>query len=168
MSTPAGAEVIDVQFDVNGSEYQLQIEARETIADVLRDRLGLVGTRLSCELQVCGTCTVLLDGMPVSACSVLAVEADGRSLETVEGLSDPSGALHPLQAAFLATGAVQCGYCTPGMLLTAKALLERTPFPTRPEIRRYFNGNICRCTGYSAITEAIESASQAMKDQAPN
>jgi carbon-monoxide dehydrogenase small subunit len=153
-------ETFDVRLDVNGVTHDLTIEPRETIAEVLRDRLGLIGTKVSCELQVCGVCTVLLDDRPISACNVLAVEADGRRLRTVEGLADASGELDRVQQAFLEHGAVQCGFCTAGMLMAATALLDEVPLPSEDQVRAHLNGNLCRCTGYAAIFRAIADAAQ--------
>jgi carbon-monoxide dehydrogenase small subunit len=154
MSTPT----CDVRLDVNGTVHELTIEPRETIADVLRERLALLGTKVSCELQVCGVCTVLLDGRAVSACTMLAVEADGCRLRTVEGLAGEAGELSPLQQAFLEQGAVQCGFCTAGMLTTTTALLTEEPAPSAEQVREYLNGNLCRCTGYAAIFRAVAVA----------
>jgi aerobic-type carbon monoxide dehydrogenase small subunit (CoxS/CutS family) len=123
--------------------------------------LGLVGAKLSCDMEVCGACTMLLDGRPVSACTTLALEADGRTLETIEGLADGMK-LHPLQQAFIDKFAFQCGYCTPGMIMTAKALLDARPRPEAAEVRHWMEGNICRCTGYATIVEAVLEASERM------
>jgi carbon-monoxide dehydrogenase small subunit len=140
---------------VNSRPYELEIEAQQTLTEVLRDRLHLTGTKVSCDVQVCGACTVLLDGLPVSACTTLAYEARDRDVLTIEGLAGPDGTLHPLQAAFIAENAFQCGFCTPGMLLAAKSLLDTVPNATREQIVDYMDGNICRCTGYKPIVEAI-------------
>lgn len=156
---------IEISLTVNGRPYDLTIEPRETLLEVLRNRLGLAGTKLSCDVQVCGACTVLLDGLPVSACTLLAYEARGRSVLSIEGLAD-GDRLHPLQQAFIDHAALQCGYCTPGMILAAKSLLDENPHPAVDEIKHYMRGNICRCTGYKKILEAIVAASEAMAPQA--
>ena len=130
-----------------------------TLAEVLREDLQLTGTKQSCNEGACGTCTVLLDGEPVRSCLLLAADAEGREITTIEGLSR-EGELHPLQASFVEHYAIQCGFCTPGMILTAKALLDANPNPTDKEIRRAISGNVCRCTGYAKIVEAIKAASE--------
>jgi carbon-monoxide dehydrogenase small subunit len=142
---------------VNGRVVSLEIEPRAILLDVLRDDLQLTGTKRSCDTQVCGACTILLDGLPVSACCTLAYEIDGREVETIEGLAGPDG-LHPIQQAFVDRVAIQCGFCTPGFVLTTKALLTENPCPTRSEIEDYLGGNLCRCTGYWNILEAVEDA----------
>jgi carbon-monoxide dehydrogenase small subunit len=147
---------------VNGNERQLDVETGELLVNVIRDRLGLTGTKESCGLGVCGACTVLLDGQPVSSCCLFAFQADGREILTIEGLS-LDGRLHPLQDAFIECGGFQCGFCTPGMLLTAKVLLEEHAHPTAAEIKDYMNGNICRCTGYQMIVESIALAAEREK-----
>jgi carbon-monoxide dehydrogenase small subunit len=149
-----------VRLRVNGQEHAATVEVRKSLADFLREDLGLTGTHLGCEHGVCGACTVLLEGEPVRACLMLAVQADGAAVETVEGLAD-GDRLHPLQEAFRAHHALQCGYCTPGILLTAKAFLAERPEPTHEEIREMLAGNLCRCTGYHFIVEAIEAAARA-------
>jgi carbon-monoxide dehydrogenase small subunit len=145
---------------INGRDYALDIEQHQTLAEVLRDRLHLTGTKVSCDVQVCGACTVLLQGLPVSACTVLAYEARGREVLTVEGLASPEGELHPLQQAFIEENAFQCGFCTPGMLLAARSLLDHQPDATDAEIVEYMEGNICRCTGYRPILAAIRRATR--------
>jgi carbon-monoxide dehydrogenase small subunit len=142
---------------VNGRSVTLEIEPRAILLDVIRDRLGLTGAKRSCDSQVCGACTVLLDGRPVSACCTLAYEANGRAVETIEGLAGPDG-LDPIQQAFVDRVAIQCGFCTPGFVLTTKALLAENPAPTREEIEHYLGGNLCRCTGYWNILAAVEDA----------
>ncbi|HET7617043.1 MAG TPA: (2Fe-2S)-binding protein [Vicinamibacterales bacterium] len=145
------------RLHVNGEAVQVSFAAYKTLLEVLREDLQLCGTKHGCELGECGACAVLLDGQPVLSCLVLGVECDGREIVTVEGLAC-DGRLHPLQDAFADLGAAQCGYCTPGILVTAKALLERVPNPTRDQIREALSGNLCRCTGYQQIFEAVEAA----------
>ena len=152
-----------VAFKLNGVSYTLEVKARQTLLEVLRNELGLTGTKVGCESGDCGSCTVLLDGKPVNACLVLAVQADGCDVITVEGLENDEK-LHPLQQAFVEEGAVQCGFCSPGMLMSAKGLLDETPAPTEAEIRRGIAGNLCRCTGYVRIVKAIQKAAGAEKD----
>lgn len=147
----------NLRFTVNARPHELMVPAHALLLDVLRDRLDLKGSKRSCDMQVCGACTVLVDGIAVSACTYLAVEADGRNILTVEGLAEGER-LHPLQRAFIEHGAVQCGFCTPGVLLTAKALLDENPSPTLDEITHYLRGSLCRCTGYLKIVEAILAA----------
>jgi carbon-monoxide dehydrogenase small subunit len=147
---------------INGRERTLHVENADLLLDVLRD-LGLTGAKPSCEMEVCGACTVQLDGLPVSACTTLAVELDGRSVETVESLGTTAADLHPVQAAILARSALQCGFCTPGMVMTAKALLEHEPNPTREQVVHWLEGSICRCTGYETIVDAILDAAEAMR-----
>ena len=144
---------------VNRRPVTVEVQADELLVDVLRDRLGLTGTKIGCNEGECGACTVIMDGQAVLSCLLPALRAQGREIVTVEGLSD-GGALHPLQQAFVNHGAVQCGYCTPGFLLSAKALLDVHPHPTRDEIKQAIAGNLCRCTGYVKIVEAIEAVAQ--------
>jgi aerobic-type carbon monoxide dehydrogenase small subunit (CoxS/CutS family) len=146
-----------IHLRVNGMERTLDVEARATLLDAVRDQLGLTAAKLGCDIQVCGACTLLVDGKPVSACSFLAVDADGCELLTTEGLSD-GDRLHPLQEAFMDLGALQCGYCTSGFLLTAKALLDENPRPSEEEIRDYLAGNFCRCGCYQEILQAVKKA----------
>jgi carbon-monoxide dehydrogenase small subunit len=148
-----------IRMTVNGEEVKGWVEPRRTLVDFLRDDLNLTGTKKGCELGNCGTCTVLMDGKPINSCLVLAVEAEGSEILTIEGLSDGSS-LHPIQEAFMEHGAVQCGYCTPGMILSAKALLDENPYPTENEVRDAIAGNLCRCTGYKKIVEAILKVSE--------
>lgn len=152
---------IDLALRVNGRAYELAVEPRETLLEVLRGHLGLTGTKLSCDVQVCGACSVLVDGLLVSACTYLAYEARDKEVTTIEGLAE-GDRLHPIQQAFIDHAAFQCGYCTPGMILATKALLEEQPTPSVPEIKHYMRGNICRCTGYKKILEAIVAASETM------
>jgi carbon-monoxide dehydrogenase small subunit len=147
---------------VNGQEHELYVPLHKTLLEVLREDLNLTGTKHGCELGECGTCTVLVDGEPMLSCLALPVELQGREITTVEGLAD-GATPHPLQTAFAELGAAQCGYCTPGNLLTSKSLLDNNPAPTSDEIREALAGNLCRCTGYSKIIEAVELASQRME-----
>jgi aerobic-type carbon monoxide dehydrogenase small subunit (CoxS/CutS family) len=153
---------IPIEFRLNGSERRVMVEARELLLDVIRDRLHQKGTKRSCDMQVCGACTVLVDGQPVSSCTTLAFEVNGHEVLTIEGLAG-QGKLHPLQEAFLEHSGFQCGFCTPGMILSAKALLDRTPNPTEEEIIRFMEGNICRCTGYKLIIESIHAAAKKLR-----
>jgi len=143
-----------IQLTVNGEEYEAVVAPSQTLLEVLRDDLYLTGTKEGCGEGACGTCTVLLDGKPVRSCLTLAVEVQGREITTIEGLA-PMGELHPVQRAFVEYGAIQCGFCAPGMILTAKALLDENPNPTEQEVRQAISGNVCRCTGYAKIVEAI-------------
>ena len=152
---------MQVSFTVNGRQERIDVEPRRTLADALRDDLGLTGTHLGCEQGVCGACTVLLDGEPVRSCLMLAVQADGSSLTTVEGLA--GAGLHPLQQAFADCHGLQCGFCTPGFLISALHLLTENPDPSREEIRAGLSGNICRCTGYAGIVEAVRQAAAAIR-----
>ena len=156
---------VHMRWRVNGEEVDVSFAPYKTLLEVLREDLGLTGTKHGCELGECGACAVLLDGEPLLACLVLAVECEGRAIETVEGLAR-GPELHPLQSAFADLGAAQCGYCTPGILMTAKALLEHEPNPSRERIKDAISGNLCRCTGYQQIFEAIEEAAERMKDSA--
>ncbi|MGE3861216.1 MAG: (2Fe-2S)-binding protein [Burkholderiaceae bacterium] len=151
--------MMEISFAINGKPISLSIEPRELLVDVLRQQLRLTGAKRSCDVGVCGACTVLLDGIPATSCSMLAADVDGRSVTTIEGLSDGSS-LHPIQAAFVEHGALQCGFCTPGMILATHALLSENPSPSEAEIRHHLSGNICRCTGYVKIIEAVIDASR--------
>jgi carbon-monoxide dehydrogenase small subunit len=146
---------------INGREQTLRVDNADLLLDVLRD-LGLRGAKPSCEMEVCGACTVQLDGLPVSACTTLAAEIDGREVETIEHL-DADGRLHPIQEAFLRHSALQCGFCTPGMVMTAKALLEHDPDPSREDVVHWLEGSICRCTGYATIIDAVLDAAEVMR-----
>ncbi|HSE94045.1 MAG TPA: (2Fe-2S)-binding protein [Methylomirabilota bacterium] len=146
-----------MSLTVNGETHEVLAAVHKTLLEVLREDLNLIGTKHGCELGECGTCTVLLDGEPALSCLLLPVEVEGRAITTVEGLAH-GGRLHPLQQAFAELGAAQCGYCTPGMLLTARALLDDTPTPTREQIKHALAGNLCRCTGYTKILDAVELA----------
>jgi aerobic-type carbon monoxide dehydrogenase small subunit (CoxS/CutS family) len=154
------------ELSVNGEPVEVSFAPYKTLLEVLREDLGLTGTKHGCELGECGACAVLVNGEPRLSCLVLALECEGKTVETVEGLA--SGAkLHPLQTAFADLGAAQCGYCTPGILMTAKALLEHEPNPSRERIKEAISGNLCRCTGYQQIFEAIEEAARKMSDESP-
>ncbi len=145
-----------IELRVNGQTAQVIVEPPDLLVDVLRDQLGLIGTKKGCGTGECGACTILLDGRLVNACLVLAVRAHGKDILTIEGLGTPEN-LHPLQKSFIEHGAVQCGFCAPGMLLSAKALLDQNPHPTELEIRRAIAGNLCRCTGYTKIVQAVQA-----------
>jgi carbon-monoxide dehydrogenase small subunit len=154
---------LSIAFTLNGERREQRVSAHQTLLEVLRDELGAMEVKEGCGEGVCGTCTVLLDGEPVSACLLLAVRAAGRTVTTVRGLT-PAGALHPLQQAFVTHGAAQCGFCTPGMILTAHAFLQQHPHPGREDIRRAISGNLCRCTGYTKIIDAIEAAANGTRE----
>ncbi len=156
------AQLIPISFKVNGTPYEIEVEPHELLLDVIRNRLGLTGVKRSCDVQVCGACTLLLDGRPVSSCTMLAFEARDREILTIEGLAQ-DGKLHPLQDAFIEYGGLQCGFCTPGMILTAKVLLDENPDPAEEDIIHFMHGNICRCTGYKKIIESIMAAAKKMK-----
>jgi carbon-monoxide dehydrogenase small subunit len=151
---------VKVEFTVNGEAMAVEVEPRTTLADALRDGLGLTGTHLGCEQGVCGACTILLDGQPVRACLMFAVQAAGCSVTTVEGLAGDDGTPHPLQRAFCDHHGLQCGFCTPGMLMSALHLLHRESEPARDRIREELSGNICRCTGYATIVDAVQAAAE--------
>ena len=153
-----------ITLNVNGKEYPLEVKANEILLNVLRDRLGLMGTKYGCGIGECGACTVLLDGKAILSCQTLAFTADGKKIATIEGL-ERNGSLHPLQQAFIDEGAVQCGYCTPGMILSAKALLDINTDPSNQEIKQAIRGNLCRCTGYTNIVRAIKTASEKIKNE---
>jgi carbon-monoxide dehydrogenase small subunit len=147
-----------ISFKVNGKQVSLEVQAHETLISVLRERLGLTGTKEGCGTGQCGACIVLLDGKTVNACLVLGADCSGADITTVEGLDPDARKLHPLQESFMQHGAVQCGFCTPGMLMSAKGLLDHDPNPDRKEIRTALSGNLCRCTGYKKIIDAVEAA----------
>lgn len=151
-----------VSLTVNGVAREAVTQTRKTLVDFLRDELGLTGTHVGCEHGVCGTCTVLVDGAPVRSCLMFAVQAQGTSIETIEGLGDPA-ALSPLQQAFRDNHSFQCGFCTPGVLMSTVALLRENPCPTEPEIRQYLSGNLCRCTGYQSIVRGVQAAARAVE-----
>jgi carbon-monoxide dehydrogenase small subunit len=148
-----------IELKVNGELFDLEIDEHRTLLEVLRENLELTGTKQSCDEGNCGACTVLLDGKPANSCLLLAVEAQGKEITTIEGLA-VGGKLHPVQEAFVAKGAIQCGFCTPGMILSTEALLDENPKPTEEEVRKALEGNLCRCTGYQKIVEAVMSLSK--------
>ena len=150
----------DLSLVVNGEQHTLEVEGRTLLVHALRDELGLTGAHIGCDTSQCGACTVLLDGAAVKSCTILALQADGRKVTTIEGFA-PDGELHPLQRAFVEHHGLQCGFCTPGVILTAADLLSRTSSPSDDEIRRALRGNLCRCTGYQAIVESIRAAGAA-------
>jgi carbon-monoxide dehydrogenase small subunit len=156
-----------IQLWINRESYDFLVEPRHTLLKVLRENLGLTGTKKGCDTGDCGACTVLLNGRPVNSCLVLAVEANGAEITTIEGLAK-GNELHPIQEAFIQYGAVQCGYCTPGMILSAKALLDENPHPSELEVKRAIAGNLCRCTGYVKIIKAIMSASKSINALSTN
>jgi len=154
-------ERVVLTLDVNGEQHELLVPVHKTLLEVLREDMRLTGTKHGCELGECGTCTVLVEGRPQLSCLLLPIQVQGRAITTIEGLARGSD-LHPLQVAFAELGAAQCGYCTPGILLAARSLLEDNPKPTRDEIREALAGNLCRCTGYTKILQAVELASTRM------
>lgn len=147
-----------LKLNVNGEDLEILVEGHKTLLEVLREDLGLTGTKRGCDLGTCGACTVLIDGKPWLSCLTLAAAVQGKKITTIEGLAE-DGKLHPLQSAFIEKGAIQCGFCTPGMILTAKAFLEENPHPSEEETKKAISGNLCRCTGYVKIIEAILSVS---------
>jgi carbon-monoxide dehydrogenase small subunit len=151
--------MINIRFTVNSKVYEIAVRPSQTLLDVIREDLGLTGTKEGCGLGECGACTVIMNGKTVNSCLVLAVEADGKEITTIEGLAD-GDRLHPVQQAFLDEGGLQCGFCTPGMIMSAKALLDENPDPTDDEIRHGIAGNLCRCTGYTKIIKSIKTASK--------
>jgi carbon-monoxide dehydrogenase small subunit len=155
------AKKVHIQTIINGEEVEFLCEPRQTLLEVLREGLGLTGTKEGCSNGNCGTCSVILDGVLVNSCLVLAVEVQGKSVSTIEGIATQQG-LHPLQEEFLRQGAVQCGFCTPGMILAAKSLLDHNPRPSEREIRYWLSGNLCRCTGYDKIVRAVQTAASRM------
>jgi aerobic carbon-monoxide dehydrogenase small subunit len=156
--------VITIRFTVNNKPCEVAVRPSQTLLDVIREDLGLTGTKEGCGLGECGACTVIMDGKTVNSCLVLAAEADGKEITTVEGVAD-GDRLHPVQQAFLDEGGLQCGFCTPGMIMSAKALLDENPDPTDDEIKRGIAGNLCRCTGYTKIIRSIRTASKMMGEK---
>lgn len=154
---------VKVSFVINGKKREVEIPPNISLLELLRDHLNLTGTKRGCEVGECGACTVLLDGKPVYACLLLAPKVDGRQITTIEGIGE-EGELHFLQEAFITHGAVQCGFCTPGMILAAKALIDENPYPSKEEIEEAISGNLCRCTGYWQIVKAIEAGGRRKKD----
>lgn len=155
---------IEITLKVNGTTYTLDVLPQRTLVEVLRETLGLTGTKKSCNEGECGACTVLMDGKPVASCLLLAIDAQGKEIVTIEGLAGGEK-LHPIQEAFLKNGGIQCGFCTPGMVMSAKAFLEEHPKPTPPEVRKAIVGNLCRCTGYQQIVDSIMAASKMMGEK---
>jgi carbon-monoxide dehydrogenase small subunit len=155
---------MNISITVNGQTYSLEVEPRLLLVHLIRENLNLTGTHVGCDTSNCGACTVLLDGKPVKSCTVFAVQANGRTVQTIEGVAE-NGNLHPLQEGFWERHGLQCGYCTPGMIMTAKALLEKNPNPTEDEIRWAISGNLCRCTGYVKIVEAIQYAAEKLQSR---
>jgi carbon-monoxide dehydrogenase small subunit len=153
----------DITLNVNKNEYTLQVKPSATLLDVIREDLGLIGTKEGCGEGECGACTVLMDGLAVNACLILAAEANGKHIITIEGLADGEK-LHPIQQAFVDIGGMQCGFCTPGMILSAKVLLDRNQNPTDEEIKKGLEGNFCRCTGYTKIIQSVKTAAQMLKE----
>ena len=156
-----------IELSVNGTSYKHAVESRMLLSDFLRHDLQLAGTHVGCEHGVCGACTILLDGVPIRSCLMLAVQANGHELSTVEGLAISNGELHPIQQAMHAHHGLQCGYCTPGILMTMTAYLKENPQPSEDEVREALSGNLCRCTGYQNIVDAMLAAAQAMRTVAP-
>jgi len=160
--TMDGRESDPISLEINGREYRIEVESNWTLNDVLRNRLDLTGTKRACDYGGCGSCTVLMDGVDVYSCSILAVEAAGKAIVTIEGLGTKEN-LHPLQRSFALSYAAQCGWCTPGMIMSAKALLDRNPKPTEDEVRVALSGVLCRCTGYTSIVNAVLEAAAVMR-----
>jgi aerobic carbon-monoxide dehydrogenase small subunit len=158
--------IVPVAVNVNGESHEAKVEPRLLLVHFLRETLGLTGTHIGCDTTSCGACTVLLDGRPIKSCTLFAIQADGREIRTVEGL-EQNGALHPIQQAFWDQHGLQCGYCTPGMMMTSVALLAANPNPTELEIRRAISGNLCRCTGYVNIVKSVQAAAVAMRETVP-
>jgi carbon-monoxide dehydrogenase small subunit len=155
-----------ISVTVNGQSQTAEVDSRLLLVHFIREQLALTGTHIGCDTSNCGACTVLLDGTAVKSCTLFAVQADGQSVETIEGVAD-GGQLHPLQEGFWEKHGLQCGYCTPGMIMTAKALLSKNPNPTEEQIRQGISGNLCRCTGYMKIVEAIQYAAEKLREQQP-
>ncbi len=154
--------LVSVRFRLNGQQHTVQVPSQELLIDLIRDRLGLTGTKRSCDMEICGSCTVLVNGKAASSCSLFAFDVDGKDVLTIEGLA-PEGGLHPIQEAFIQYGGFQCGFCTPGMILLAKSLLDENQAPTEEEVREYMDANLCRCTGYQMIIESVTAAAEKMR-----
>lgn len=158
--------MVNINLRVNGVNYEVSVTPTQTLSDVLRDELGLTGTKIMCNEGECGACTVLIDGRPILSCMTLAIEAEGKDILTIEGLADPrTGRLHPLQEAFVELSGMQCGVCSPGMILSAKALLDNNPNPTEDDVREALSGNLCRCGNYRRIVECVLYASKKMREE---
>ena len=157
------AKKIELNIKVNNKDHKLFIASNKRLLDVLRDDLGLTGVKEGCAIGECGACTVIMNGKNVNSCMILAGQAGGSEITTIEGIEGPEGELHPLQEAFIETGAVQCGFCTPGMILSSLVLLKNNPSPTKEEIKEIISGNFCRCTGYKQIIEAVQLAAEKMR-----
>lgn len=164
--TPSLTQSMAVAMTINGEPRQLLLDPWRSLLDVLRNEAGLTGTKKGCDVGDCGACTVIMDGVPVNACLVLGVEAQGSVIQTIEGLQPSPDTLHPLQHSFMQHGAAQCGFCTPGILMMAKALLDENPAPSEQEIRFGLAGNICRCTGYTKIIDAVSAAARQLRGEA--
>ncbi len=154
-----------IELDINGRVHEVAVDARDLLIDVIRKKAGLTGTKKGCGEGDCGACTVLIDGKPELSCIKLAIACQGKKITTIEGLVQEGGTLHPIQQAFVDKGAVQCGFCTPGMVMSAKGLLDRIPHPSEHEIKHEMSGNICRCTGYKKIIEAVQAAADVWSEQ---
>jgi len=160
----AGGSVVDVHLTVNGTEHDVTVEARRTLAEVIREECGLTGTHVGCEHGVCGACTVLIDGQPSRSCLMFAAQGDGTEIVTIEGLAGPDGTMHPIQQAMMEAHGFQCAFCAPGFLMSTVALLAENPEPTNAEIRQELSGNLCRCTGYESIVAGVERAVVLIKE----
>lgn len=158
------ADEATISVTVNGQRYERRLDVRRTLGDFLREDLGLTGTHFGCEHGVCGACTVNVDGETVRSCLMLAVQADGRTVKTIEGMAAPDGELHPIQQAFWDRHGLQCGFCTPGMVLAAEEFLRRNPHPTRADVRAGMSGNLCRCTGYQFIVDSVMEAAERLSE----
>ncbi len=163
MDNRSSGGITPLEFTVNGKKWKISVRGEERLLDVLRDRLGLIGTKEGCGVGECGACTVIMDGRKVNSCMIIAAQANGSEILTIEGLEKPDGSLHPLQESFIEAGAVQCGFCTPGMIMSGYELLSRVPRPTEQEIKIAVSGNLCRCTGYRQIIDAIRLAGEKLE-----
>ena len=158
MNVTTNTDLVHISFTVNGHPAEVDVEARRTLSDVIREELGLTGTHLGCEHGVCGACTILLDGHPARSCLMLAVQADGAEITTIEGLASDDGTMHPVQQAMHESHGFQCAFCAPGFMMSTVALLAENPHPSRDQIREELSGNLCRCTGYQSIIDGVETA----------